>query len=95
MFTTLIVLGATVTLIPGLNVWGFLVAVQVVNGVVLPILLVFITLLAGRRDLMGDHATGPIYRAFAWLTTLVIGGLAVLLVIATLALPIFGVERGS
>ena len=66
LFTTLLVIGALVAMIPGLPLFPVLIAVQILNGALLPILLVFIVRLASNKELMGKHAIGPIYRILAW-----------------------------
>lgn len=83
LFTALVAIGAVVAMIPGLPLFPVLIAVQILNGVLLPILLVFIVRLASNREIMGNYAIGPIYRIFAWVTVLVIS-VAVALMLGTL-----------
>jgi Mn2+/Fe2+ NRAMP family transporter len=85
LFTALIILGAIVAMIPGLPLFAVLIAVQVLNGILLPILLVFIVRLASNREIMGKYAIGGVYRVFAWSTVLVIT-VAVALMLATLVI---------
>jgi Mn2+/Fe2+ NRAMP family transporter len=66
LFTVLLAIGAIVAMIPGLPLFPVLIAVQILNGALLPILLIFIVKLASNRRLMGKHAIGPFYRAVAW-----------------------------
>jgi Mn2+/Fe2+ NRAMP family transporter len=72
-------------MIPGLPLFAVLIAVQVLNGILLPILLVFIVRLASNREIMGKYAIGRVYRVFAWSTVLVIT-VAVVLMLATLVI---------
>ncbi|MGA7732770.1 MAG: divalent metal cation transporter, partial [Chloroflexia bacterium] len=72
LFTALLVIGAAVAMIPGLPLFPVLIAVQILNGALLPILLVFIVRLASNKQLMGKHAIGPLYRLLAWGTVAVI-----------------------
>jgi Mn2+/Fe2+ NRAMP family transporter len=60
-----------------------LIVVQILNGVLLPVLLYFIVRLAGNHEIMGKHATGPVYRTLAWLSLIVIT-IAVALMLVTL-----------
>jgi Mn2+/Fe2+ NRAMP family transporter len=83
LFTALVAFGAVVAMIPGLPLFAVLIAVQILNGILLPILLVFIVRLASNRDIMGKYAIGPVYRIFAWATVIVIS-VAVALMLATL-----------
>ncbi len=92
LFTGLIVLGAIVGMfIPRSAVVQLLLVVQVVNGVLLPVLLVFIILLIRNREIMGEYTNGPINNALAWITVVAVGGLS-LLMVATTVLPAFGLH---
>ena len=53
-FTALVVIGATTALIPNVPVMKLFVGVQVLNGILLPIVLVFILLLINDKRLTGD-----------------------------------------
>ncbi|MEO8285337.1 MAG: Nramp family divalent metal transporter [Chloroflexota bacterium] len=83
LFTVLVAIGAVVAMIPGLPLFPVLIAVQILNGVLLPILLVFIVRLASNRDIMGKYAIGPVYKLLAWATVVVIT-VAVVLMLGTL-----------
>jgi Mn2+/Fe2+ NRAMP family transporter len=80
LYTGLVALGAVVALLPGLPLIRLLLIVQVVNGLLLPIILVSILRLIGRRDLMGPAVNGPVYRAVIWATTIAISAIALLMV---------------
>jgi len=77
IFTALIAIGTIVAIIPGLPVISLLVGVQVVNGALLPVLLVFIWRLASDRELMGDYRNGPIFNVVAGLTVLATSALSI------------------
>jgi Mn2+/Fe2+ NRAMP family transporter len=85
LFTALIVIGAIVAIIPGLPLFAVLILVQILNGAVLPLLLVFVVRLASNKDIMGQYAIGPVYRVLAWASVVVIA-VAVLLMFITLFL---------
>ena len=95
LFTGLIIIGVIVALIPGLPIIAVLVNLQVLNAVLLPILLVFIVRLANKRRLMGRFTNGLIYNIIAWATTVIIGALAIMYLLFTLILPLFGVNLGE
>jgi NRAMP (natural resistance-associated macrophage protein)-like metal ion transporter len=82
LFTALVVIGAIVAMIPGLPLFTVLIAVQILNGSLLPILLVFIVRLASNKEIMGQYRIGPVYKVLAWGTVVVIT-IAVLLMLAT------------
>ena len=83
--TALILIGTVVAVIPGVPVISLLVGVQVINGALLPILLVFIWRLASNRELMGTHRNGPVLNVIAGLTVIAASTLSILLVCVTLA----------
>ena len=71
LFTAQIVIGASVVLVPG-NLIHLIVNTQVLEGVITPITLLFILVLANRRSLLGTAANGPIAR---WVGgTAIVGG---------------------
>lgn len=81
LFTAMLLLGAVGALIPGLPVIQWLLFVQVLNGVLLPVLLVFILILINDRRLAGDLKNSRInnwlgWGTFALITAAVIGMLA-------------------
>src|SRR6202142_3035866 len=77
LYTLLIVAGAAVLLIPGLPLIKIAVLSQVVNGIVLPFVLIFMLLLINKKELMGDHVNTRLFNAIAWLTTIVMIGLTI------------------
>jgi Mn2+/Fe2+ NRAMP family transporter len=85
VITVLIALSTVVAIIPGVPVISLLVGVQVVNGALLPILLVFIWRLAGNRELMGEYRNGRIFNLLAFLTVAATSGLSLLLLAVTLS----------
>jgi len=66
-----------VLLIPGLPLVKIAVTSQVVNGVVLPFVLIFMLLLINKKDLMGEHMNTRLFNVVAWLTTIVMIGLTI------------------
>lgn len=92
IFTGLIALGAIVGMaIPRAAVVQLLLVVQVVNGVLLPILLVFIIRLVNNGELMGGYRNGRLYNALAWITVVAVAGLSALMVVTTI-LPAIGLH---
>lgn len=91
LFTSLIVAGALVTLVPGIPLIPLLLIVQVINGLLLPLLLVFIVRLASDPEVMGAHRNGRFYNLLAWGTTALVGGMAILLVLVTILGGLIGI----
>jgi len=69
LYTALIVAGAVVVLVPGLPLVKIIVASQVVNGAVLPFVLIFMLLLVNNKDLMGEFVNTTSFNIIAWATT--------------------------
>lgn len=74
LFTAQVFIGAAVALIPG-NLIRLLVQAQVLNGIITPILLTYVLVLANRRSVLGDAANGRTFRVVA---TVSVVGVAVL-----------------
>jgi Mn2+/Fe2+ NRAMP family transporter len=85
LFTAQIILGAAVALIPG-NLIRLLINAQLLNGIITPILLTYVLILAGRRRLLGDAANGPLYRIIATVCVVIIATMAT----AALAASVLG-----
>ncbi len=84
LFTGLIVIGAGVALLPG-NLITLLLDMQVLNGLITPIVLVFILILANRRSVLGAAVNGPRFRVVAFICVATVSVLAVAVVIITVA----------
>lgn len=89
LFTGLIVVGAAVTLIPGVPLIRLLLIVQMVNGLLLPVLLFFIMKLVNDRDVMGEYVNGPAVNVVAWTTCVTVATLALILIVATVVQAVF------
>ncbi len=82
LFSGLIVIGALVALLPG-NLITLLLAMQVLNGLITPIVLAFILILANRRSVLGDAVNGPRFRVVALICVVTVSILAVGVVVIT------------
>ena len=82
LYTVLIVFGAGVVLLPGFPLFRVMVLSQVVNGILLPFVLVFVLLLVNDKELMGDYTNSRWYNVASWFTVAVMIGLTIAMVIA-------------
>jgi Mn2+/Fe2+ NRAMP family transporter len=82
LFTGQVLIGAVVALAPG-NLVTLLLNTQELNGIITPIILVFILKLANRRSLLGDAANGPVLRVVATLIVAAVSILSAVVVIQT------------
>ena len=83
LYTALIVAGGAVILIPGIPLVKIIVLSQVVNGAVLPFVLIFMLFLINKKELMDEYVNKPAFNIIAWATTMIMIGLTVLLVYGT------------
>ena len=86
IFTFLIVVGGLVAILPGLPLFRVLLVTQVINGLLLPVLLVSILRLVNNRELMGAHTNGRVYNAASWLTAAAVSALSLLFIATKLFL---------
>jgi NRAMP (natural resistance-associated macrophage protein)-like metal ion transporter len=61
IFTILIVFGAIFTLIPNINLFNILIWSQIINGILIPIILIFILKLCNDPEIMGPYTNSPAY----------------------------------
>jgi Mn2+/Fe2+ NRAMP family transporter len=80
IFTTLIVLGLIVALIPNIPQIRLLLFTQTINGVLLPVLLIAIVSLSSNKEIMGEYANGFFFKIFAWFITIVVSILSLMLI---------------
>jgi NRAMP (natural resistance-associated macrophage protein)-like metal ion transporter len=80
IFSFLIAVGGFVAILPGLPLFRVLLVTQVINGLLLPVLLVSILRLVNNRELMGAHTNGRVYNAASWLTAATVSALSLLFI---------------
>ena len=70
IFTLLIFIGAMIILIPNINLFKILIWSQVANGILIPIILLYIVKLCNDPDIMGDYTNTPAYNIFSYVIIL-------------------------
>ena len=73
IFTFVIVVSAVVILIPNIDLMGIMLTAQFVNGVILPVLLVFMAIICTDKHVMGKYAVGQFTRIILCFTIVVVG----------------------
>jgi len=81
LYTLIIVIGAGVILFPNIPLILVMFWSQVVNGVLLPFVLIFMLLLINNRDIMGDHVNSHTYNWISWVTVVLLIVLTVLMIV--------------
>jgi len=84
LYTLLIAIGAAIILVPDAPLLTIMVLSQVINGSLLPLVLVFMLLLINSKKLMGEYTNGKAFNAVAWATTIIMSILTLLLVATAL-----------
>ena len=77
LYTVIILISAGIILLPGAPLLTIILVSQVMNGVLLPFILVFMLILVNKKSLMGKYTNGPTYNVISWVTV----GLLILLTV--------------
>jgi len=72
LYTLLLVAGAGVILVPNLPLIKVSILSQVVNGMVLPFVLIFMLLLINKKELMGTFTNSRAFNLVGWATTVIL-----------------------
>jgi NRAMP (natural resistance-associated macrophage protein)-like metal ion transporter len=75
LYTVLIVAGAGVLLLPRFPLTSIMELSQVVNGILLPFVLISMLRLTNDRELMGEHVNSRTFNIIAWATSVIMIGL--------------------
>lgn len=90
LFTIIIIISAGLILIPNAPLITIMFISQVVNGAVLPFVLMFMIKLINDKNLMGDYINGPVLNVIAWTT---VGIMIVLTIIMTVDIAFPGLLK--
>jgi NRAMP (natural resistance-associated macrophage protein)-like metal ion transporter len=75
-YTALIVLGAGVVLWPNFPFVKMIILSQVFNGLLLPVVMIFMLKLINKHELMGEHTNSTWFNWVAWATAVIVIGLS-------------------
>jgi Mn2+/Fe2+ NRAMP family transporter len=84
LYSLMILLGAGIILWPDIPLISIMFYSQVINGVLLPFVLIFMLLLINDRQIMGNYTNGPMMNIITWLTVISLIVLSVAMVVASL-----------
>lgn len=71
LYTAFIVLGSLIVMVPGAPLIAIMWASQVINGVMLPFVLMFMLKLINKDELMKEFTNSRLQNGIAWVTTIV------------------------
>lgn len=78
LYSLLIFLGAGIILIPRVPLFPVMYISQVINGLVLPVILIFMLLLINNKKLMGEYTSKRGYNIISWATVVLLSALTVM-----------------
>lgn len=81
LFTFIILIAAMVVLIPNVDLMGVMLTAQFVNGIILPVLLVFMAIIAADKHVMGKFTSSRISSILLWATIAIVTVLTAALLI--------------
>ena len=84
LYSLLLFAGAAVVLFPNFPLVKFSILSQVLNGVLLPLVLIFMLKLINKHELMGKYTNNRWLNAIAWTTAIIVTALSLILVWNTL-----------
>jgi len=84
IYTSMIVAGSVIILLPGAPLVTLMVLSSVVNGLLLPFVLVYALSLVNNRKLMGEHTNPKAYNVISWATVISIIILTAGVIVTTL-----------
>jgi len=80
LYTLLLVLGGGLVLVPNFPLVKVVILSQVLNGVLLPIIMIFMLKLINKYELMGEYTNPQWFNWIAWTTAVIVIGLSLVLV---------------
>ena len=72
IITAILLVSAVIVLIPNVNLFGIMMVAQVINGILLPVLLVFMVKIAGDKHVMGKNANSRVWTGLTWFTVIAV-----------------------
>jgi NRAMP (natural resistance-associated macrophage protein)-like metal ion transporter len=87
LFTSIIIIGAAIILIPNAPLINITIWSQTLNGILLPVVLIAMIKLVNNRDIMGDYTNKTLSNVIGWATTVVL----ILLTLAMVLLPLLNI----
>ncbi len=83
LYTAIILVAAGAILLPGAPLLKIILVSQIMNGVLLPFILVFMVLLINNKAIMGEFTNGPAYNTVVWATTILLVVLTAIMVVTS------------
>ena len=85
LYTAVIIFSVFIVLWPGLSLYNVMLMTQVVNGVLLPPILVFMVLIANNKNVMGEYTNSHTFNIISWIFIIILIILTIMLLAFTIA----------
>jgi len=79
LYTAILVISAIIILLPNAPLIKISIWSQVLNGILLPVVLVCMILLVNKKEIMGEYVNKPVYNVIGWTAVTVLITLSVML----------------
>ena len=87
IFTFVICVAAVVVVLPNVDLMAVMLTAQFVNGLILPVLLVFMAIIGADKRVMGKYRLPLLMRVLLWITV----GIVTVLTVILLGMQILGI----
>lgn len=84
IYTLGIAVGVGTVLLPGLNLVNAMVRAQMIQGILLPVILIFMLSLINRKDIMGEHTNSRVYNVIVWAAVILLIAMTLATLVGTL-----------
>jgi Mn2+/Fe2+ NRAMP family transporter len=82
LYTSILVISAAIILIPNAPLIAISLWTQVINGILLPVVLVCMILLVNNKKIMGEHVNKPLNNIIGWSTVAILVVLSLMLMLS-------------
>jgi Mn2+/Fe2+ NRAMP family transporter len=82
LYSLMIFLGAGIILLPNVPLIAIMYYSQVINGILLPFILIFMLLLINDKRIMGNYVNGRLMNIVSWATVVILNCLSVAMVVS-------------
>lgn len=82
LYSAIIGIGAVTILLPGISFIGIMFWSQVINGLLLPVIVVMILLLVNDRQIMAEYTNSGLYNIVCWVSVIVLTGVSIAYVVS-------------
>lgn len=86
LYTFILLIAAGIILLPNAPLIGITIWSQIINGILLPVVLVCMILLVNNKSIMGKYVNKPLNNAIGWTSVILLIGLSLML----LVMPLLG-----